>query len=101
MVLPARSPPFWSKLGHFLAKPLAIKTDYRNETGDDLTRGESTYSITSADSFIEHEPTVWEWIDEVIPSGRTLLRYVYNLFPFVHWITRYNLVWFSGDLVAG
>lgn len=101
MVLPQRSPPFWSKFGHTLAKPLAIKLDYRNETGDDLTRGESVYSISSADSFIEHEPTVWEWLDSLIPSFHDIGRYVYNLFPFIHWIGRYNLIWFAGDMVAG
>ncbi|KAI9679909.1 MAG: Sulfate permease 2 [Caeruleum heppii] len=91
------------KAGHFLAKPLGIKLDYRDEVGktSDLSRGESVFSVSSADQYVEQEPTVQEWIQKLTPSGRTMLRYLYDLFPFVHWITRYNLRWFSGDMVAG
>ena len=90
-----------TKVGHGLAKVLGIKLNYRNPTGDELTRGESTFSASTADSYVEREPTSLEWLQEVTPSGRTLMRWAYNLFPFVHWIGRYNLQWFSGDMVAG
>lgn len=90
-----------TRVGHGLAKVLGIKLNYRNPTGDRVTRGESTFSASTADTFVEQEPTVWEWLEDVFPSGRQLLQYVYNLFPFVHWIARYNLQWLSGDLVAG
>lgn len=91
-----------TKIGHGLAKVLGIKLDYRNETGaQKLTRGESVFSVDSSDSYIEEEPTAIEWIQSVIPSGQQWLRYFRNLFPFTHWIGRYNLIWLAGDLVAG
>jgi sodium-independent sulfate anion transporter 11 len=91
-----------TKVGHGLAKVLGIDLHYRNETGSDrITRGESVFSIDSADSYVEHEPTAWEWICHITPSGREWLEYFWSLFPFVHWISRYNLQWLTGDLVAG
>ena len=91
-----------TKIGHGLAKILGIKLHYRDETGvGGITRGESVFSIDSADTYVEEEPTVWEWLDNVLPSGQDMLRYFYSLFPFLHWITRYNLQWLYGDLVAG
>ncbi|KAL8809132.1 MAG: hypothetical protein Q9223_003446 [Gallowayella weberi] len=91
-----------SKVGHGLAKVLGIKLQYRDPQGlDEISRGESVYSISSADTFVEQEPTTWEWIRSIIPTGPGMLHWAYNLFPFVHWIGRYNLQWLSGDLVAG
>jgi sodium-independent sulfate anion transporter 11 len=91
-----------TKVGHALAKGLGIKLSYRNPTNaDQITRGESTYSIEDADSYVEPEPHVGEWIKENIPTGRDVGHYLYSLFPFLHWITRYNLQWLIGDLVAG
>ncbi|KAL8796696.1 MAG: hypothetical protein Q9195_001086 [Heterodermia aff. obscurata] len=90
-----------TKLGHALAKVLGIKLQYRNPTGEDVTRGESVFSVSSADTYVEQEPTSFEWIQEVFPTGRTLLRWAYHLFPFTHWVTRYNVQWLYGDLVAG
>lgn len=29
------------------------------------------------------------------------IKYVKSLFPFLSWITRYNLDWFTHDLIAG
>ena len=91
-----------TKVGHSLAKVLGIKLDYRNETGDSkVTRGESTFSVESADSYVEHEPTTFEWVQSVTPNGRQFGQYCYSLFPFTHWITKYNTQWLIGDLVAG
>ncbi|KAL8749046.1 MAG: hypothetical protein Q9199_007931 [Rusavskia elegans] len=91
-----------TKVGHGLAKLLGIKLHYRNPQGlDDVSRGESVYSVSSADTYVEQEPSTGEWIRSIIPTGRGMLRWAYNLFPFVHWIGRYNLQWLSGDLVAG
>ena len=90
-----------TRVGHGLAKFLRIKLDYRNPTGEDLTRGESAFSRSTADTYLEGEPTAWEWIQSIVPSGRTLGAYAYSLFPFVHWIGRYNTQWLYGDLVAG
>lgn len=91
-----------ARIGHGLAKAVGIKLDYRNETGTEkVTRGESLFSVESADNYLEEEPTAIEWIKDVLPSGQGLLSYAKGLFPFVHWITRYNSQWLTGDLVAG
>ena len=89
-----------TKIGHGLAKVLGIKVNdwHRDEA---LSRGESLYSVSSADTYVEEEPTTGEWLRDHIPSGRTLGHWAHSLFPFVHWIDRYNLQWLYGDLVAG
>lgn len=90
------------KIGHGLAKALGIKLEYRNETGDSrITRGESVFSVGTADSYHELEPTAAEWIRSVTPTRMDCWHYVRNLFPFTQWIGRYNRVWLAGDLVAG
>lgn len=58
-------------------------------------------SISNADLFVEHEPTVRDFFVELAPSAQAVARYVYNLFPFVHWIGKYNSTWFVGDFIAG
>lgn len=75
-----------TKVGHGLAKALGIKLQYRNPTGDDLSRGESVYSASTADTYMEQEPSALDWLREVAPTSGTFLRWAYNLFPFVHWI---------------
>jgi len=91
-----------TRVGHHLAKALGIKLDYRNETGQPrITRGESVFSIESADSYVEDEPTSAEWIRSITPSGRDVWSYFRSLFPFTTWITKYNSQWFFGDLIAG
>ncbi|KAI5365930.1 Putative SLC26A/SulP transporter, STAS domain, sulfate anion transporter, STAS domain superfamily [Septoria linicola] len=91
-----------TKVGHGLAKALGIKLDYRNDSpASKLSRGESVFSVDSADTYVEHEPTAAEWLREVIPSGRDVLHYFINLFPFTKWILRYNVQWLIGDLIAG
>jgi solute carrier family 26 (sodium-independent sulfate anion transporter), member 11 len=88
------------KTGHFLAKILGIKLD--NGVGsEDLTRGESAFSVQTIDSYMEPEPTSSEWIRGIIPNGHDLVAYARSLFPFTYWIGRYNLQWLLGDLVAG
>lgn len=91
-----------NKLGNGIAKVLGIDLHYRNETGSDrVTRGESVFTVGSADTYVEEEPTAAEWVRETLPSGHDLGQYLYSLFPFVHWIGRYNLQWLIGDLIAG
>ncbi|KAL9085110.1 MAG: hypothetical protein Q9165_007754 [Trypethelium subeluteriae] len=94
-----------AKVGHTLAKVLGIKLDYRNEMGRDndsrVTKGESVFSVESADDYVEQEPTVAEWFQEHFPSGRQMLQYCRSLFPFTTWIHRYNVQWLIGDLIAG
>lgn len=91
-----------NKIGHGLAEVLRIKLDYRNPTGkEDLTRGESAFSVSSADTYVEEEPTVAEWLRNFLPTGPGVLHYLIRLFPFLSWISRYNVQWLFGDLVAG
>ena len=95
-----------SKVGRAVAKGLGIKLAYRDPLGaaaDPVTRGESTFSVGTVDtySYNEPEPTSIDWIREVTPSFSQLVDYLIGLFPFLNWIGRYNLQWFVGDLVAG
>lgn len=93
-----------SKLGQTLAKGLGIKIPYRDPLGseaDPVTRGESVFTSGTAETYIEPEPTVAEWIHDQIPTTHDVSNYIINLFPFLKWITRYNMQWFIGDLVAG
>ena len=90
-----------TRIGHGLAKVLGIKLQYRDPTGEGITRGESVFSVSSADTYVEEEPTSLEWIKQVAPSGRTFINWSRSLFPFTHWIGRYNAQWLAGDLVAG
>lgn len=90
-----------TKVGHGLATALGIKLNYRNELDEDIARGESVFSIQTADSYVEQEPTAAEWVVDTLPSGADLLSYTRSLFPFLSWIGFYNLQWLIGDLVAG
>ena len=91
-----------TKIGHGLARFLGIRLNENQAKEDALTRGESTYSVdTGSDSYIEGEPRSIDWVNENIPTGNDALQYLRNLFPFTKWVTRYNLQWFIGDLVAG
>jgi solute carrier family 26 (sodium-independent sulfate anion transporter), member 11 len=91
----------WTKVGHRLARVLGINLYYRNPTGEQVTRGESTYSVDTADTYVEGEPTTLEWLHDIMPNGQIALNYVHNLFPFTKWILRYNAQWFLGDFIAG
>lgn len=93
-----------TKVGHGIAKALGIKLDYRNETDlqkEKASRGESVFTVDSADTYVEVEPTAGEWLREFTPGVRDALRYFSKLFPFTHWLHRYNVQWLIGDLVAG
>ena len=95
-----------TKVGHGVAKALGIKVPYRDPLGatsDPVTRGESTFSVGTMDtySYLEPEPTSFEWVKELWPSWAQFASYLYSLFPFLSWITRYNLQWLIGDLTAG
>lgn len=94
-----------ARVGHKLATVLGIDLNpygaHDANRDEKVTRGESVFSLASADSFVEDEPSAWEWISSVTPSRRTAVHWLWQLFPFVHWISRYNLQWLAGDLVAG
>ena len=96
------SEPTSTKIGHALAKGLGIKLDYRNPTSaPGVSRGESTYSVPSTDTYYEEEPSSIDWLKSIIPTGRDLVNWFISLFPFLKWIHRYNVQWLTGDLIAG
>src|SRR5947208_2126587 len=90
-----------STIGHTAAKLLGIKLQGKEPIGDELTRGESIFSIQTSDTFIEEQPTSLEWILSQLPSRRDTTNYLLSLFPFLSWIGHYNVQWLIGDLVAG
>ena len=85
--------PISTRVGHALAKVLRI--DRGPAAPQRRTDEASTYS------YYEHEPTVGDWFRGHIPTASQVRRYVWNLFPFLHWIGYYNVQWLIGDLVAG
>jgi sodium-independent sulfate anion transporter 11 len=91
-----------TKVGHGVAKILRLKLPQEQQP-DPVTRGESTFSVGTFEtySYVEPEPTAAEWVEELIPSWHQVGQYFYRLFPFLAWITRYNVQWLIGDLVAG
>ncbi|KAL4808659.1 sulfate transporter family-domain-containing protein [Aspergillus unguis] len=90
------------KAGHLVAKGLGLNVPQK-EQHDAVTRGESTFSVGTFDtySYVEPEPTAAEWLAEITPTWRQVGLYFYRLFPFLTWITRYNTQWLLGDMVAG
>ena len=93
--------PTSTKIGHGLAKVLGIRLNERQAQDEALTRGESTYSLDTADTYVEDEPRTSEWLHELVPTPQDCRNYVRNLFPFTKWILRYNAQWLLGDMVAG
>ena len=53
------------------------------------------------DPFLEEEPTVKEFLGELVPSREGVANYLRSLFPSSTWIGRYNLHWLLGDSIAG
>lgn len=92
-----------TKIGHGLAKLFNIKLQDNEPYADDVTRGESILSSASyaTDTFIEEPVTVGEFLRDLSPDGSDVTNYLKSLFPFLSWITKYNLIWLVGDLVAG
>jgi solute carrier family 26 (sodium-independent sulfate anion transporter), member 11 len=92
--------PISTKVGRGLAKVLGIKLD-PNDAREEVSRGESVFSVATADTFVEEEPTSADWVQSLLPTSQGIKQYFVNLFPFLKWITRYNSTWFLGDTVAG
>jgi sodium-independent sulfate anion transporter 11 len=63
--------------------------------------GESIFSVTSADDYVEREPTVVDWFRDITPGRDDIIDYVTSLFPAAGWLPRYNLRWAVGDVIAG
>jgi len=89
-----------TKIGHGLAKFFNIKLQPNDPYVDDV-RGQESYSAPSDDNYIEEPVHVSDVFQYLVPSGSGVFNYVRSLFPFLHWIGRYNLIWLAGDLVAG
>ncbi|KAI9834820.1 MAG: Sulfate permease 2 [Thelocarpon superellum] len=82
--------------------PQQVKRHRIEDPSRSVTRGESTLSLTTTESYsVDGEPTVLEWIHEITPTSEDVRGYVVSLFPFVHWARRYNWKWALGDVVAG
>ncbi|KAI1938714.1 hypothetical protein LOZ12_004035 [Ophidiomyces ophidiicola] len=100
--MPYTPSPTTRKVGLGLAKVLGIKVEENDPSAaDSVTRGESTMSTASREIFLEEEPSSVDFLLECVPTGRQMVSYAVNLFPVLHWIGRYNVQWFLGDLVAG
>ncbi|KAJ6789376.1 hypothetical protein PWT90_00929 [Aphanocladium album] len=57
--------------------------------------------LGSTDIYAEEEPTVTEWLSELVPTKSGAAHYLRSLFPSAFWIQRYNARWLLGDVVAG
>lgn len=83
--------PIWTRVGHAIAKGLRI----------DLGPVPPPIETEGVYSYFEQEPTAADWFRGHTPTVPQVRRYVWNMFPFLHWIGYYNLQWLAGDLVAG
>lgn len=85
--------PISTRVGHAIAKVLGIDL---GPPSPELERDESnTYS------YFEHHPTCGDWLTDITPTPPQIRGYIWNMFPFLHWIGSYNTQWLIGDLVAG
>ncbi|KAK4144730.1 sulfate transporter family-domain-containing protein [Dichotomopilus funicola] len=89
------------KARHVVAKALGIKLQDKEPYTDLEEPGASLKSHGTDHSFVEEPPQVLDYINDLIPSGSELYKYLLSLFPFLAWIGHYNLQWLVGDLVAG
>ncbi|KIY46492.1 sulfate permease [Fistulina hepatica ATCC 64428] len=46
--------------------------------------------------------SVWDWVSTYIHDPKDqVIAYIRSLFPILTWISRYNLTWLTGDVIAG
>ncbi|KAJ4358381.1 uncharacterized protein N0V89_002963 [Didymosphaeria variabile] len=84
-------------VGRSVAKVLGINVDYRKE---ELLPSSGT-SVSSVETYVEKEPTAFEYVSQFKPSLSAFQRYLRSLFPFWDWIFHYNATWLLGDIIAG
>ncbi|KAJ2896625.1 hypothetical protein MKZ38_005383 [Zalerion maritima] len=89
------------RAGHGLAKALGVKLQEKEPVRDELSRGESIFSIQTTDTFVEQQPRSIDWVVDQFPSRKDTTSYLWSLFPFLTWISKYNWSWLAGDAVAG
>jgi solute carrier family 26 (sodium-independent sulfate anion transporter), member 11 len=87
--------------GRNVAKVLGIKLQKPEPTQADLGNGDHVYPIQTLEQYLETSPTTTGFLKQYVPSGPAIARYLWSLFPFLHWIDKYNVQWLIGDLVAG
>lgn len=80
---------------------IPLSTEGKESYQDRVTRGESIISAHDTVNYVDKEADVGEWLRGRVPSKQQWKEYGLSLFPFVDWIPRYNLIWLTGDLVAG
>ncbi|KAI1091913.1 sulfate permease [Rostrohypoxylon terebratum] len=91
-----------TKIGHGLAWFFNLNLDPYGQREAELNDSKNaSQSHPDVEPYDEKDPTALDWIVSVTPTPRAIFQYFYRLFPFLHWITRYNLTWFIGDLIAG
>ena len=91
------------QIGRSVAGVLGIElrpTRRRRENGE-VTRGESTVSLTNESAYTDLEPSVLDWFKDNAPTTRGARKYFVRLLPFASWMPRYNLRWLLGDIIAG
>ncbi|CAI7569000.1 unnamed protein product [Penicillium bialowiezense] len=88
--------PISTRVGHAIAKVLRIDLGPVPPGSEETDQGDETVY-----SYFEHEPTAADWFRGHTPTVPQVRRYVWNIFPFLHWIGHYNVQWLIGDLVAG
>jgi sodium-independent sulfate anion transporter 11 len=85
--------PISTRVGHAIAKVLRIDLA---PTPPLVERDETTVY-----SYFEHAPTAGDWFRGHTPTSPQARRYIWNLFPFLHWVGSYSTQGLIGDLVAG
>ncbi|KAI8963794.1 sulfate permease [Daldinia sp. FL1419] len=91
-----------TKVGHGLAWFFNLNLDpYGQREAERTDSRDASQSHPNVEPYDEKDPTAVDWLVSVTPTPRGIFQYFYRLFPFLHWITRYNLTWFIGDLIAG
>ncbi|KAI5927540.1 sulfate permease [Camillea tinctor] len=89
------------KVGLKLARCLGIDIEaHERRVPHDLVK-RATDAIYPYEALLDEVPTVKEWALECLPSKYDIIPYLTSFFPFTKWIGRYNLRWFTGDVIAG
>ncbi|KAI0095346.1 sulfate permease [Daldinia grandis] len=91
-----------AKVGHGFAWFFNLNLDpYGQREAERIDSRDASQAHPNVEPYDEKDPTAVDWLVSVTPTPRGIFQYFYRLFPFLHWITRYNLTWFIGDLIAG
>ncbi|KAI2776584.1 sulfate permease [Daldinia loculata] len=91
-----------TKVGHGFAWFFNLNLDpYGQREAERIDSRDASQAHPNVEPYDEKDPTAVDWLVSVTPTPRGIFQYLYRLFPFLHWITRYNLTWFIGDLIAG